>query len=147
MPPPSDHPCLHLQAVDVPFYTVKYDPADGVPPWVSERLVQNSKQFFSVTKTYDEISVAFEDFEGAPYSSKVEEWRAIKIAGPMEFGEHVCVAVHLVGVVCNFTEALKKAKIGVYVVSTWNTDWILIPAAKFQEAQEALKSDGWKFKE
>ena len=25
----------------------------------------------------------------------------------------------LVGVVCNFTEALKKAKIGVYVVSTW----------------------------
>ncbi|KAI5897978.1 uncharacterized protein SCHCODRAFT_02528960 [Schizophyllum commune H4-8] len=141
MPPPSDHPCLHLQAVDVPFYTVKYDPADGVPPWVSERLVQNSKQFFSVTKTYDEISVAFEDFEGVPDISKAEEWRAIKIAGPMEFGEH------LVGVVSEFTEALKKAKIGVYVVSTWNTDWILIPAAKFQEAQVALKSDGWRFKE
>ncbi|KAL1739981.1 hypothetical protein HDZ31DRAFT_48414 [Schizophyllum fasciatum] len=140
MPPPVDHSCLHLHTFDIPFYTVRYDPANGVPPWVSERLLQKSDKFFSVTKTYDEISVAFEGFEGTPDDSKAEEWRAVKIAGPMPFG------AHLVGVVCSFTESLRAAEIGVYVVSTWNTDWILIPAAKFQEAQSALKKDGWKFK-
>ncbi|TRM66035.1 ACT domain-containing protein, partial [Schizophyllum amplum] len=137
MSPPSDHTCLHLQTFNVPFYTVKYDPADGMPAWVSERLCQKSDKFFSVTTTFEEISVAFEDFDGAPKNSKAEEWRVIKIAGPMEFD--------LVGVICSFTEALRTAKIGVYVVSTWNTDWVLIPAAKIEQAETALRVDGWQF--
>jgi len=47
--------------------------------------------------------------------------------------------------VCNFTTPLKTAGIPVYVVSTWNTDYVLVPKAKAEQAVEVLETDGWRF--
>ena len=68
----------------------------------------------------------------------------------------------ITGVMCNFTTPLKVAGIPVYAVSTWfvvlgkmvwslttdphrNTDYVLVPKAKAEQAVEVLKTDGWHF--
>jgi len=51
----------------------------------------------------------------------------------------------ITGVLCNLTTPLKAAGIPVYVVSTWNTDYVLVPNTKAEQATEALKTDGWRF--
>ncbi|KAF8290881.1 hypothetical protein DL93DRAFT_2068905 [Clavulina sp. PMI_390] len=53
---------------------------------------------------------------------------------------HGTFFLHLVGVVNNLTVPLKAAMIGVFVVSTWNTDYLLTPLAKHEGVEVALKA-------
>ncbi|KAF9041783.1 hypothetical protein BDZ89DRAFT_1060141 [Hymenopellis radicata] len=126
MPPPSDHPCLHLSLLEKKFFVVKTEKLDAA--------------VFSITRTPEEISVAGEVYEGM--SKTFEEnsgWRCIKIAGPMEF--------NLTGVVASFTAPLMTAQVPVFAVSTWNADYVLVPDEKVAIAVDALKQDGWVFTE
>ncbi|KAF9245832.1 ACT domain-containing protein [Melanogaster broomeanus] len=135
MPPPIIHPCLHLEVLPETFYVKQYSPAGEVPPdALSELNVTKARSgIFSVTRTADEISVVGEAHGDGG------DWRCIKIAGPMEF--------ELTGVIANFSTPLKDAKIPVFAISTWNTDYVLIPKGKMTEAISALGADGWQFTE
>ncbi|KAF7347566.1 ACT-7 domain-containing protein [Mycena venus] len=94
--------------------------------------------FFSITRTNEELSVVGQYREAMPEGYKeLAGWRAFKIAGPMEF--------NLTGVLSGFVEPLKRAEIGIFAVSTWNTDYILVNKNDKNAAVEALKKDGWIF--
>ncbi len=85
MPPPSDHPCLHLILLDKKFFVVEAEKLDAA---LLAELSSGKSSVFSITRTPEEISVAGEAYEGM--SKTFEEnsgWRCIKIAGPMEFSE------------------------------------------------------------
>jgi len=51
----------------------------------------------------------------------------------------------ITGVMCNFTIPLKNAGVPVFAISTWNTDYVLVPREKAALAVEALQADGWVF--
>lgn len=51
----------------------------------------------------------------------------------------------LTGVMCNFTTPLKEATIPVFAISTWNTDYVLIPVVDVDKAVAVLSHDGWQF--
>ncbi|KIP11113.1 hypothetical protein PHLGIDRAFT_56853, partial [Phlebiopsis gigantea 11061_1 CR5-6] len=134
MPPPIDHPALHLHLLPRLFEVVKLEPDEPVPAEHVQALIDPAAakgSFISVTRTDEEISIVRQSDEPDA------KWRCIKIAGPMEFD--------LTGVVCNFTAPLKHAGIGVFAVSTWNTDYVLVPKEFAAKAVEALKQDGWTF--
>ena len=76
-----EHPCLRLSVLPGIFYVrqVKEVPAD-----ILRRIAEEPQTLLSITRTSEEISIvgqctAEEEAEG--------EWRCIKIAGPMPFGE------------------------------------------------------------
>ncbi|KAG0707431.1 ACT domain-containing protein [Suillus ampliporus] len=134
MPPPLNHPCLELELLDQTFF-VKQLPVDrGIPAAIASELnaAQDNPGIFSITRTREEISIVGEAAgdDGA--------WKCIKIAGPMEFG--------MTGVICSFTTPLKNVDVPVFAVSTWNTDYVLIPRGKVDEAVSALTEDGWRFR-
>ncbi|KAG1754929.1 ACT domain-containing protein [Suillus paluster] len=134
MPPPLNHPCLELELLDQTFF-VKQLPVDaGVPVAIVSGLnaAQDNPSIFSITRTREEISIVGEAI------GEDGEWKCIKIAGPMEFG--------MTGVICGFTTPLKNANVPVFAMSTWNTDYVLIPRGKVDEAVAALMEDGWKFR-
>ncbi|KAA1468105.1 hypothetical protein DENSPDRAFT_372022 [Dentipellis sp. KUC8613] len=136
MPPPSDHPCLHLQLLDGLFFVHQLKTGDRIPASLLERLQNNEpRNFLSITKTSEEISIA--GSQTSATEAYEATWRCIKIAGPMDFG--------LTGVVCNFTTPLKANGVPVFAVSTWNTDYVLVPKDRANDAVEALKADGWTF--
>ncbi|KAK7063952.1 ACT-7 domain-containing protein [Favolaschia claudopus] len=140
MAPPIDHPCLHLHVLPGDFFVRKLEPSQLNETLKS--LFQDSKDdgssFLSVTRTNEELSVCGKFQDGMPEAYKeLATWRSFKIAGPMEF--------NLTGVLSGLLEPLKRAGVGIFAVSTWNTDYILVAKENVETAIEALKKDGWKF--
>ncbi|KAG7099653.1 hypothetical protein E1B28_001479 [Marasmius oreades] len=138
MAPPVNRSSLHLHVLPDLCFVVQMDPTDAIPPMIVDSLSNNSSKLLSITRTSEEISIAGAWQEGYPEKFKPGcTWRCIKIVGPMDFG--------LVGVIAQFTEPLKAIGCPVFVTSTWNTDYIMVPKEKLSKAVETLKTDGWVF--
>ncbi|GJE89612.1 ACT domain-containing protein [Phanerochaete sordida] len=133
-PPPSDHPAFRLRLLASPFAVSQLTPDEPVPAHLVRALADPAAaqgRFVSVTRTADELSVVRETDEADA------AWRCIRIAGPMDFG--------ITGVMANLTAPLKAAGVPVFAVSTWNTDYVLVPKDDAERAVRALTDDGWQF--
>lgn len=74
--------------------------------------------FFTVTRTPDELSIVTPT-EHAPENARVESgFACVKIHGPLAFSE--------TGIVANLTAPLARSGISVFVVSTFDTDYLFI---------------------
>jgi hypothetical protein len=92
--------------------------------------------FFSITRTESEVSlVCVEDEAPSGDGIRVEtDWRALEVAGPLDFG--------MVGVMAALTAPLADVDVSVFVVSTYDTDYVLVHAAALERALEALRGAG-----
>ena len=61
-------------------------------------------------------------------------WRAFRIEGVLDFS--------LIGILARISSLLAEAGIGIFAVSTYNTDYILTKAENFERALAALIEDG-----
>mmetsp|Transcript_114 Transcript_114/g.148 ORF Transcript_114/g.148 Transcript_114/m.148 type:complete len:559 (-) Transcript_114:37-1713(-) len=103
----------------------------------SSSVGQSGEDIFSITKTKDEVSVVASEnlVDSILGGKKVEEgWRAFKVCGPLDFG--------LVGILADLTSVLARAKICVFTVSTYDTDYILVKDDKLEPAVVALTEYG-----
>ena len=92
--------------------------------------------FYSVTRTGDEISVVCAE-DSAPTGEHVRvepDCRALEVAGPLDFS--------MVGVMAALTAPLADVDVSVFVVSTYDTDYVLVHAAALEKAVEALRGAG-----
>ena len=89
---------------------------------------------YALTRTTDEFSIVCA--EGAePTGSRIEPgWRALRIVGPLAF--------ELVGVVASVAVPLADSGIGVFIVSTYDTDLILVKGTDLDLAIRSLESAG-----
>ncbi|KAJ3763405.1 ACT domain-containing protein [Lentinula raphanica] len=137
MPPPIDHPCLHLHVLPDLFFVCKLEPNGPIPQSILNLLIEDSR-FLSLTRTPEEISISGQWHDGIPEVFKPKAvWRCIKLRGPMEFS--------LVGVLAQLTTPLREAGISVFVISTWNTDYLLVDEGSLELTMQTLKADGWIF--
>lgn len=60
-------------------------------------------------------------------------WRAFRISGQLDFS--------LVGILAQISKTLADAGIGIFAVSTYNTDYILVKAENYSKALELLQSE------
>ncbi|PPQ67920.1 hypothetical protein CVT25_000332 [Psilocybe cyanescens] len=138
MPPPSNSPALHLIVLPEPFFVVKLKPGEDIAPCVVKNLTNGKGGFFSVTRTQDEVSLVGETYKSMPSSYKEQStWMCIKIQGPMEHS--------LTGILASLSAPLKVSKVPIFALSTWNTDYVLVPTEMLPEAVRALERDGWVF--
>ena len=84
-------------------------------------------KFFFVGKTDEEISLVCLTSDG---------WRTFRIEGVLDFS--------LIGILSEISKVLAENKIGIFVVSTYNTDYILVKKENLQKAQQALKATGYE---
>lgn len=89
---------------------------------------------YSATRTADELSVVCP--EGTePAGSRVESgWRALAVVGPLAFD--------LLGVLAALTGVLAGAGVSVFVLSTFDTDLILVQDLHLEVATAALDAAG-----
>ena len=83
-------------------------------------------------KTKEEISLVC----STPYAplktiERSDEWKAFRIEGILDFS--------LIGILAKITAILAENNIGVFAVSTYNTDYILTKEADFEKALDALE--------
>jgi len=89
---------------------------------------------WSVTRTADELSVVCPQGQ-EPDGARVEPgWRVFRVAGPLAFD--------LVGVVASLATPLANAGVGIFIVSTFDTDLLLVKEADIDRALSALRSAG-----
>ena len=74
----------------------------------------------------------------APANTVAREdgWRVFRVAGSMAFS--------MVGVLARLTGRLAAAKVSVFAVSTFDTDYLLVKADRLDAALAALKTDGYE---
>lgn len=63
-------------------------------------------------------------------------WRGFRICGVLDFS--------LIGILSKIAGILADARIGIFAVSTYNTDYILMKEENFQPALELLESAGYE---
>ena len=62
-------------------------------------------------------------------------WRAFRIEGVLDFS--------LIGILAKIAALLADEKIGIFVVSTFNTDYVLVKKENEQRALDRLKREGY----
>lgn len=65
------------------------------------------------------------------------EWRAFRIEGVLDFS--------LIGILSRISKVLADNSIGIFVVSTFNTDYILTKSEDFERAVTVLKEEDYDF--
>ena len=115
--------------VQKPLLAVIRLPAgDGLPWWAA------SSGFLSLTRTADETSLVCEDSrvrEGVPVE---RGFRALRVDGTLAFAE--------TGILASLATPLAQAGVPVFVVSTYDTDYVLILETWLREAVDALRKAG-----
>jgi uncharacterized protein len=95
-------------------YAIYKFPVGSVLP---ERIY--TSDFYSITKTKDEISVvARQSYVNEGDIACNKDWRIIQIEGPLDFS--------LVGIIADISAIFKSKKISIFTLSTYNTDYFLI---------------------
>ena len=106
----------------------RLDATSMVPDWAVEG------GFFSVTRTDDELSMVCPE-EVVPDEARSEGgWRMLKLEGPFEFSE--------VGVLASVAAPLAEAGVGIFAVSTFDTDYVLVKEEQLRPAVAALRGRG-----
>ena len=90
-----------------------------------------------VGKTSDEISVVCRTaIVPGNVTEREDGWRAFKIDGQLDFS--------LIGILSPIAKILADNTIGIFVVSTFNTDYILVKEDKFDFAMRLLSDAGYQ---
>jgi uncharacterized protein len=119
---------LVLQVVADEFAVCRLPATEPVPAWAGSGV------FSSVTRTADELSILCPAGQ-VPASVKHEAgWRLLKLQGPFAFTE--------TGILAAVLAPLATAKIGILATATFDTDYVLVKAARFEEACRVLEAAG-----
>ena len=92
--------------------------------------------FYFLSQTDEELSLVCETVN-APANTTAREdgWKAFRIEGVLDFS--------LVGILAPIAVLLAKAEIGIFAVSTYNTDYILVKKDNFDKALDLLENNGY----
>ena len=98
--------------------------------------VDLSRPFHFAARTDEECSLVCPTAD-VPKNTIVcdDGWRAFRIEGTLDFS--------LIGILARISALLAQREIGIFVVSTYNTDYILTKAENFDQAIDALAQSGY----
>jgi len=106
----------------------RLSPDAAIPGWAF------ASNFYSITRTADELSVVCHQANVPDNIQSEADWRGLKVQGPLAFS--------MVGVMASLTAPLAAASISIFVVSTFDTDYLLVKQAHLEPAIAALAAAG-----
>ncbi len=120
---------LTLSVVDGLYAIAKLSPDAAIPEWAMRRGT-----FFSATRTSEELSLVLAETSLPPEINAWCNWRMLKVHGPFAFNE--------VGVLASLANPLARLGVGIFVISTYDTDYLLVQRKDIPVAVEALERAG-----
>jgi uncharacterized protein len=91
-------------------------------------------EFVSVTRTSEELSIVCPCDSLPAGTHPAERWTCLKLEGPFAFS--------LTGVLLSFIEPLSSNRIPIFALSTYDTDYVLIPEEHHEAALAKLREAG-----
>jgi hypothetical protein len=110
------------------FGIVRLDPESGVPAWAA------NAEIASITRTPHELSIVCNEHV-LPAGLRCERgWRCLAVRGPLDFDA--------LGVLESLARPLARARVALFAISTYETDYLLVRDASLERAVEALVEAG-----
>lgn len=110
------------------YAVIRFAPDAIVPLWASQG------EFSSITRTQDELSIVC-PAGNIPSTDRPDIfWRALKVHGPFQFDQ--------VGILSRLASPLASANIGIFVISTFDTDYLLLQSKDIRNAISTLRAAG-----
>jgi hypothetical protein len=119
---------VKLSTLDELYAIVRLDPDTDVPEWVV------GGHFWSVTRSDSEMSIVCRQDDVPDDASAERGWIAFELAGPLDFS--------LTGVVASLCSPLADARISIFVISTFETDYLLVREPDLFRSIDALREAG-----
>ena len=119
---------LRLSLLPSEYAVCQLSPDANFPIWA------RGGELLSITRTSDELSIVCPAAQ-VPADVKAERnWRVIKVLGPLDFS--------LVGILASLAGELAQAKVSIFALSTYDTDYILVNANTIDRTIDALRKAG-----
>jgi hypothetical protein len=119
---------VQLYALDELYAIVRLEPDAEVPVWA------RNGHFWSITRSDSELSLVCPQDDVPTDASAERGWCALEVAGPLDFS--------LTGVVSSLVTPLAEEEIPIFLISTFETDYLLVREPDLHRAVEALTSAG-----
>jgi len=110
------------------FAIVRMAASDKTPRWAT------GGPLVSITRTESELSIVCREAVVPAGTHADRGWQCLRLEGPMP--------LTMVGVAAEFSSILAKVGISVFIVATFDTDYVLIKGDRIDAATKALKSAG-----
>ncbi len=98
--------------------------------------IDMTSEFYFIGKTDEEISLVCKT-EDTPSETveRYDGWKGFRIQGTLDFS--------LIGILSKLSGILADHQIGIFAVSTYNTDYILVKKENFDRALQILALEGY----
>ena len=103
----------------------------------SEKDINLSRDFYFIGKTDEEISLVCPTCDVPGNTTECDDgWKGFRIQGVLDFS--------LIGILSKLSGILADNDIGIFAVSTYNTDYILVKSENFEKAMNVLAAEGYE---
>lgn len=107
----------------------RLSPDDQIPAWVAK------SRFLSVTRSDEELSIVVESILVPEGVQGIRGWGVLKLHGPVDFSE--------TGVIHALTGPAAREGVGVFAISTYDTDYLLAKREDIVHLVTALRREGF----
>lgn len=118
---------LTLTLLPEPFKILQFPPETPLPAFPRG-------SFVTVTLNEEELSIVCPESVELDAPQVSLDWRCIKFEGPFAFDQ--------TGILNSVTGPLAVAGVGIFAVSTYNTDYLMVKAHQLDVTLEALRHAG-----
>lgn len=124
----TDQRKLTLSPLAERFALARLAPEEEPPDWAF------AEGFASVTRTEEEVSVVCPESSVPPGVLHEGGWRCLGLLGQLDFS--------LAGVVASLAAPLADAGVPILIISTYDSDYLLVKEDRLERAVEALEEAG-----
>jgi uncharacterized protein len=119
---------LSLLVLDPMFAICSLKRDSPLPEWAT------SSDFYSITRTYDELSIVCPQDKVPAGVDINKNWRCLKVQGPLGFS--------ITGILASISMPLSTEGVSVFVFSSYDTDHIMVKQYELEKAMEVLQKAG-----
>jgi len=118
---------LRLRLLEGTFAVCRLAPEEPLPEWARGELV-------SIARTREELSVVCAESAVPDGVRREGDWRCLGVVGPLPFSA--------VGVLASLVSPLSEAGISIFVLSTFDTDYLMVKYEHLTRALLTLRDSG-----
>ena len=123
---------LSLLVLDETFAICSLKRDAPLPEWAT------SSDFYSITRTHDELSIVCPQEKIPPNVDINKNWRCLKVQGPLGFS--------ITGILASISAPLATEGVSVFVFSSYDTDHIMVKQYELEKAVDVLTKAGHTIK-
>jgi uncharacterized protein len=124
-------PPLTLTVLEAPLALCRLSPSNPIPEWTT-----HARTFLSISRTPTELSIVADESAVPAQLDAQRGYRALRVEGPLP--------LDLIGIFAPIASSLAAAKIPIFPIATFDTDYVLVASEFLERAITTLEAAGYR---